>query len=297
MYKSFLLYRQLFYFKASLVLVMLSIALYLWHEPTFEPPNGGSWLGYVLGTVATVLIIWLMWLGVRKRRYRPDGAPLRAWVSAHVYLGFALVFITTLHTGFQLGWNIHSLAYILMLLVVASGSYGIWAYMRYPQKMAEQQGGMNQDLILHEIVELEQECLQLAAQVNETVHQAVLHAVESTVIGGSAWQQLTRRSIYRPLSEDEKQALSEAGVGEESGYDSTMYVVADQMTQIKDKDVSRRMRRLMELLGRKNALTDRLQGLIHYQALMDIWRYVHIPLSFALLVALLIHILTVFLYW
>ena len=33
------------------------------------------------------------------------------------------------------------------------------------------------------------------------------------------------------------------------------------------------------------------------QAILEIWLYAHIPLSVALLAALVVHIVTVFLYW
>ena len=36
---------------------------------------------------------------------------------------------------------------------------------------------------------------------------------------------------------------------------------------------------------------------IQFQALMEIWLYFHVPLSFALLAALTGHILVVFFYW
>ena len=36
---------------------------------------------------------------------------------------------------------------------------------------------------------------------------------------------------------------------------------------------------------------------IQYQALMEIWLYVHVPLSFALLAALIGHVVSVFFYW
>ena len=40
----------------------------------------------------------------------------------------ALIVIATLHTGFQFGWNVHTLAYVLMMLVILSGMFGIAAY-------------------------------------------------------------------------------------------------------------------------------------------------------------------------
>src|ERR1700694_5400649 len=131
---SILEYARFRWFKAALALCALGAAGHLWHEPPLKP-YGGTWLGYVLGTIGAVLIVWLMWYGVRKRRYLSTVGTVQGWVSAHIYLGTALVVVATLHTGFELGWNVHTLAYVLMLLVVASGFYGVFVYMQAPRAM------------------------------------------------------------------------------------------------------------------------------------------------------------------
>jgi hypothetical protein len=36
---------------------------------------------------------------------------------------------------------------------------------------------------------------------------------------------------------------------------------------------------------------------MRYKAVLDLWLYIHVPLSVALLAALTIHVVSVFLYW
>ena len=54
---------------------------------------------------------------------------------------------------------------------------------------------------------------------------------------------------------------------------------------------------LVAALSRKNALLQRARRDLRYKALMDVWLHIHVPLSFALLAALIAHIVSVFYYW
>jgi hypothetical protein len=290
--QSILVYAQFRYLKLSLLLVLLAIAAYVWDAP-LGPPNGGTWLGYTLGGLATLLIILLMWLGIRKRHYKSKLGTLQGWVSAHIYLGVGLIFISTLHAGFQFGWNIHTLAYILMLLVVASGFYGVFAYLRYPPRISANNAGMNREQMQQEIIELHNECLLLSEQLAPSVRETLSTAIANLRLGGGVWQQLRPDWAGRPLRHSD----TPAALQEYEAYDAVMYTVADQLTQETDAQRNEAMRRIIELWGRRNALVKRLQQSIQYQVLMDIWLILHIPLSFALLATLIVHIVTVFLYW
>ena len=133
-HQSILEYARFRWFKSALWLSILAGAAYLWHDPPLKP-YGGTWLGYTLGTVGALLILWLLWFGVRKRRYSSRLGTVQGWLSAHVYLGTALLVVGTLHTGFELGMNVHTLAYVLMVATVASGFYGVYIYLSVPGLM------------------------------------------------------------------------------------------------------------------------------------------------------------------
>ncbi len=69
MHESILTHARSRYLWIALALCVLSIGFYVWHDP--DPvPNGGTWLGYTLGTIGALLIVWLLLFGVRKRSSR-----------------------------------------------------------------------------------------------------------------------------------------------------------------------------------------------------------------------------------
>src|SRR3546814_14386858 len=76
---------------------------------------------------------------------------LKAWTSAHVYLGLGLIVIGTWHTGFQLGWNVHTLAWALMMLVILSGLYGVIVYATLPAALSNHRDQMAPMQMLEEI--------------------------------------------------------------------------------------------------------------------------------------------------
>lgn len=178
---SILEYAGFRWLKGALLLCAVAAFIYLWHEPPLKP-YGGTWLGYTLGTLGALLILWLLWYGVRKRRYRSTSSSVQGWLSAHVYLGTALVVIATLHTGFELGWNVHTLAYLLMLAVVASGFYGVYVYLTVPRVITANLGEDTLDALFLEVDDLDRKLRaaalslpdELMALANRSTHEAAM---------------------------------------------------------------------------------------------------------------------------
>jgi hypothetical protein len=146
-HEGFLRHAGFRWLKIALAVSLIALVGYV--AADIKPrPSGGSWYGYTLGTIGTGLIVWLALLGVRKRVMSRGAWSLKAWTSAHVYLGLALIVVATLHTGFQFGWNVHTLAYALMMLVIASGVFGISAYATLPQALSSNRAELTQGQML-----------------------------------------------------------------------------------------------------------------------------------------------------
>ncbi len=301
MHASFLTHARSRYLWIALALCVASITAYVWHDPGIAP-NGGTWLGYTLGTIGALLIVWLMLFGVRKRSYASTLGSTLGWLSAHVYLGTALILIALLHSGFQFGWNLHTLALVLMLAVIFSGFFGVYAYLRYPTLMTRNRDSATRDAMLEEIGEIDQNALALADGIAPEIHAVVLRSIENTRLGGGVWTQLRARDGSDLAIAKVRQAIAEratqsGGAGKPLQAGQTLVAMVDFLAGQTDDRQTEALRKLIDMLSRKRALATRVARDIQYQAVMEIWLYVHVPLSFSLLAALLGHIVVVFFYW
>jgi hypothetical protein len=232
--------------------------------------NGGSAFGYALGTLGAVMILWLTMLGVRKRAMTRGRWSLKGWTSAHAWLGLSLAVVGTLHTGLQLGWNVHSLAWLLMMLVILSGLYGVVVYAALPPRLSESRGDMTRPQMIDAVAKIDRQ-LQLAAQ--PLAHEdtaAVRRALAEDPLGAGFWRRLTGLYPRSPTA----RALRELGARHGAAFQP---VVA--------------------LLERRAEALARIRTHLRIKALLEVWLYVHVPLTFALIAALAAHIFSVFFYW
>jgi hypothetical protein len=238
-------------------------------------PNGGSWYGYTLGTIGAGLIVWLALLGVRKRAMSRGAWSLKAWTSAHVYLGLALIVIATLHTGFQFGWNVHTLAYALMMLVILSGVFGISAYATLPQALSTNRGELTQAQMLDALRAIDRQLHEAAQPLDRHHADLVLAALEQDPFAGSLGARLSNR--YRHCA-------TQAAI---TGF--------DRAAQSDAHDPA--IHRIESLLQRRISHLQRMRRHMQIKGMLEIWLYVHVPVTFALIAALTAHIISVFYYW
>ena len=147
---SFLAYRSGRWLWISLASALLLVLHYLYYRSR-TVAYGGTVEGLLYGVAGTGLIAILMYLGIRKRSYSSSSGTLQGWVSAHVYLGLLTLLIIPMHAGFRFGWDVHTLAYVLLVVVVLSGIVGIVLYRNIPSRLTKFEAGQQADKIDGEI--------------------------------------------------------------------------------------------------------------------------------------------------
>ncbi len=272
---SFLAYDSYRFLWLALGLSAVAIGAYLLDAPP-GGRSGGSWLGYTLGTLAFTAMLWLMWFGVRKRSYASRGAPLRAWLSAHVYLGLALIVVMPLHSAFQFGWNVHTLALVLAALAIATGIAGIAFYSQVPTPMTRNRPGEKLDSLLEQVAGLDARCRAAAAALPDAYARAVESSIANTRIGGG---------LHTLLRGDRGSATRDA-IDRIKGESSEMLLHADRERHLL----------VIEMLMLKERLLRRIARDLRYKALLDLWLLLHVPLAFAAVAAVVVHVFVVFYY-
>jgi hypothetical protein len=275
-HEGFLRHRNYRWLKIGLLLAVLAIVGYSIID-VYPRHNGGSWYGYTLGTIGALLILWLTMLGVRKRAMTRGAWSLKGWTSAHVYLGLSLVVIGTLHTGFQFGWNVHTLAYALMMLVIVSGIYGITVYATLPDQLSDNRSSMTKAQMLDAITKLDRQ-LQIAAQP--------LSHDDTEIVSLSLREDVFRAGLFRRLSGNERGCRNARAVRELRSRLATATGAEEDS-----------LHGVVQLLERKAAALSRIRKAMRIRALLEVWLFVHVPITFALIAALIVHVISVFFYW
>jgi hypothetical protein len=295
-HQDVLRYRRGLYLWWALALCVLAAILYS-TGTGLERKNGGTWQGYVLGTVGALLIAWLASLGIRKRAYASSLGSVQGWTSAHIYLGTALLVIATLHCAFNFGWNVHTLAYVLMVAVIVSGFIGLYVYINSPGIIADNRSGGSRASLFAELFELDSQARDLAGRCDPTAALAVKSSIERTAIGGGLFRQLFGSDNSWLMVADAGAATAGAKIVANADQQAAIDFISARLPRAEKRAESAVLQSLVTLLCRRQMILRRIRRDIRLNGWLRLWLYVHVPLSIALLAALTVHILVTFIYW
>lgn len=238
----------------------------------YDPPggrNGGTIVGYAFGIIATLGIVWLMAYGARKRAYHSSLGTVEGWLAAHIWIGIGLLLLVPLHAGFSFGFNVHSSAYLFMVITIVSGIWGIANYATLAGKITAHRGGMK-DVALVEQVEVLTTHIEAVCAAKSEPFLHILNSFDFSFSPGlRALLRITDIPRVDPI------------------------LATELMRHVPPAERDDALA-LIKLLDQRSDLARRLIEQARVKALLTVWLYVHVPVSVALCVALAVHILSVF---
>jgi hypothetical protein len=121
-----------------------SLAYIIYALKAANGPRGGTTAGLVFAFAGTALIVFEALLSLRKKYPASPFGRVLTWLKAHVWLGFLSFLMILFHAGFHWG---HGLAALLMWTFAAitlSGIYGLVMQIYIPRRLTE--------LVTHETI-------------------------------------------------------------------------------------------------------------------------------------------------
>lgn len=235
-------------------------------------PSGGTPLGIAYGVLATAGIGLLMAYGARRRHaYAHGPGTLKGWLSAHVWIGTALAIVVPMHSGFRFARNLHTLAYVLMLATIVTGLWGAFSYLMYPPRLRAQREGTTPKKLLEQLERASREMAGIMS--GKSAALASFARRIDLQFGPSAMRILLARP-YAFVDPDDVVLL--LGTLPREEYEAGLA--------------------LAKVGHRKRQVANQLITEAGTAARMRVWLFLHVPLSFACVAAVLAHVFWVVFY-
>ncbi len=234
-------------------------------------PAGSTPIGLLLGIAAASIIAFEMLLWPRKQLRRKRFGRTRIWMAWHVWLGIACLPMAVAHAGFRFGGPLPAAVLILCLSVIFSGIWGLALQQTLPHKL------------LHDFPDetVESEVDRVMAKDLPEAERMV------TAVGGAA-------DAFHSFYEDTvvPYLLNGRASGSMLASAARAEVIFHDWSA-RQPAAESAVSRLRELCGRRR----RYDRQVRIHRWLHGWLLVHVPLSVALCVLLVAHIVTALKYW
>jgi hypothetical protein len=285
--------------------------------------GGSSGPGFVCGLVGGGICFFemLLWWRKKKRVWRIGRA--QTWMRAHIWFGLVCVPILVFHSGLRLGGWLSAVLLILVFVIVASGIYGLFLQQFLPSRLLRD---IQSETIYSQIAYVrgqlvaESERLVLltcgpedegdaraveeeeAVEVAGTGHLATIGAVRhagmvsgkviqtrtlTASVPGSEPLRVFHKEILAPYLTDLKDTTSPLNDAKQAAKQFTL--LRSQLDPAAHETVN-----ALETMctQRRQFATQR-----RYHFLLHSWLWVHLPLSWAMIILMFLHIFVAMKYW
>jgi hypothetical protein len=286
------------------VVAALLYVPYAWSGPA---PSGGSWPGLAYGIAGFGMMLYAGLLGARKRVPVWRLGRAQTWMRGHLWLGLLSLPFIVFHAGLTFGTGLAAVLLWLLIIVVSSGIAGAWLQHTIPRRMLR---SIPMETIYEQIDHVR---AQLLAEADTVVAEAC-GKLELATVAPSGTSSYDRRPSG---------AVAESAGAAAAALASTVRIDAEDSAPLREF-YTREMRPFVERPVRTHPLADeRTRGLmfeklralvpaVFHAAVADLeniceeerqlmvqtrmhgilhgWLLVHVPLSLALLVLAIVHV-------
>jgi hypothetical protein len=277
---------------ATLFLAVLSGGFYGWmYWQTPGGLTGGTFIGLWYGIAGSALMVFAgllsalrkvpswWWIGARK-----------AWLRGHIWLGLLSVLLIWCHSGFSIGGPLTLALWVVFLAVIGTGIFGLILQQFVPRLLTNRVPcEAPYEQIPHLCLRMRTQADDVLGSIWEASVQESQMSILASQLGMGAKVQLQDfydRQVRPFLQADYDRSATLANPVKAEAAFSKLRALPG-LAEVKD-----RVTELEKLCQERRLLAeqDRLQAWLHG------WLYIHIPLSVALLVLSVLHIITALYY-
>jgi len=228
-------------------------------------------VGLLTGWLLLALLLGLVFFNARKKLPFLPLLSASTWLQFHVYAGWLTVLVFLLHTGARRpGAPLEWLLWLAFVLVAASGAFGLWLSRWLPPRLARS----GESLVYERMPMLRR---QLETEASALVRQAETET-KSTTLADFYLRLLAPYFARHP-------ALLAPLTGDDAAHHHVTRELAALRRFLNQQEMVF-VDQLGELLEAKRNLDFQLAG----QRLLKLWLFVHIPLTYGLLVLVGAHV-------
>lgn len=262
---------------AGALLILMAIVATAWGLATrgFDGVIAGTWLTmrWLTGLVGLFGLAVVMTYPMRKQVYRRRAGALRYWMLVHVYVGALAGVVLMFHAGTRTGGLLTTMLYIAFDVCVASGLFGIAAYIIAPRILTSIEGD---PLLIEDLIGRRKELKKELAHIEKTSEGWLVDEIEDRVVKrfqtfGFLMRQFTRRESLTVLLAEAREPFKER-VSRLATGDERLHLLSAIETVVTIR---------------------RLDALIYVHKLLKIWLAPHVISTSIMLALMIVHIIQV----